>query len=328
MYPCLVADVGGTTARFSVVTGREHDHYLLEQYQQFRTGDFPSFEACLRTYLQQLTGAQPRSACVALAGPVQGDEVHMTNADWGFSQSRMKNLFGFECFVALNDFAALAYAIPHLRPADLVTIIKGEALPDAPKAVVGPGTGLGVAALTRAQRQWLAVPGEGGFMAYAAQTPREMAVATVLQQQGYLYNEALISGPGLVTLFNTLAELDGEPRRADSAREVAAWAWEQQEPLALEAWELFFQGLGSIAGDVTLLYTASGGVYLGGGILPRYVEQLRNSGFGQRFKAKGMQSGFMEGIPVAVIVHPYPALIGAAAWLERSSPRISPNQAS
>lgn len=317
MYPCLVADVGGTTARFSVVSGREQDYYRLDQYREFHTGDYPSFDVCLQAYLESLTGARPRSACVALAGPVLGDEVQMTNAAWGFSQLRIREQFGFEAFAALNDFAALAYAIPHLPATDLVTILEGESRPGAPKAVIGPGTGLGVAALTRVQQQWLAVPGEGGFMAYAAQTPREMAVASVLQQRGYLYNEALISGPGLVTLFNTLAELDRAPRRANSALEVATWAWEEGEPLALEAWEIFFQSLGSIAGDAALLYTAKGGVYLGGGILPRYVNELRNSGFGLRFKAKGLQSRFVEAIPVYLIVHPCPALIGAAAWLER-----------
>lgn len=318
MYPCLVADIGGTTARFSVVSGREQDHYRLDQYQEFRTGDFPSFHACLQVYWRSLTGARPRTASVALAGPVLGDEVQLTNAAWGFSQSRIREQFGFDAFAALNDFAALAYALPHLAAADLEIIIEGEAQPGAPKAVVGPGTGLGVAGLTRVQQQWLAVPGEGGFMAYAAQTPREMAVATLLQQRGYLYNEALISGPGLVTLFNTLAELDGAPRRADNAREVATWAWEEREPLSLEAWEIFFQSLGSVAGDAALLYTAKGGVYLGGGILPRYVTELRTSGFGQRFKSKGLQSQFVAKIPVYLILHPCPALIGAAAWLERS----------
>lgn len=318
MSPCLVADIGGTSARFCVVSGRDHGQYRLDQYQQYHTGDFPSFEACLQAYLQQLDGPRPRRACVALAGPVLEDQVHMTNAEWGFSQAAIKQQFGFDEFIAINDFAALAYSVPHLHAEDLCTIVEGggrTVRPDAPRAVIGPGTGLGVAALLRARQQWLALPGEGGFVAYAAQTPRELAVAGHLQQQGYLCTEALISGPGLVTLFNTLAELDNQPRRADSAREIATWAWQQQDPLALEACELFFEGLGTVAGDVALLYAATGGVYLGGGILPRYVEELRRSGFARRFKAKGLQSPMMADIPVFLIVHPYPALIGAAAFL-------------
>jgi glucokinase len=314
MYPYLVADIGGTTARFNIVTGCDHGQYQLGQHCQFRTADFPSFEACLSAYLAQLEGPRPRAACVALAGLVLDDMVRMTNTDWSFSQAEIKRQFGFERFATLNDFAALAYSIPHLHAADLLTLIDGESHPQATKAIVGPGTGLGVAVLTRVQQQWIALPGEGGHMAYAAQTPREMAVASRLQSQGYVCAEALISGPGVMTLFNTLAELEGSDRRASSAREVATWAWGQQDPMALEAWELFFQGLGSVAGDVALLYAAAGGVYLGGGILPRYVDALRHSSFAQRFRDKGIQTRFMAGVPVHLIVHPYPALIGAAAW--------------
>ncbi|GAB3093451.1 glucokinase [Aestuariicella hydrocarbonica] len=316
MYPCLVADIGGTNARFSLVTGCENGQYQLAQNHDLSSGDFPSFEACLQTYLDKIEGPMPRHACVALAGPVVGDEVIMTNVNWRFSQASVKQQFGFEVFCALNDFAALANSVPHLSDSDLTTIVAGSAQPDAAKAIVGPGTGLGVAALVPGKEEWVVVPGEGGHVAYAAQNAREMAVAALLQGKGYVCAEALISGRGLVNLFNSLAEIDGHPARVEDASEIAALAWEQQDPLALETWELFCQGVGTVASDAAVMFNAKGGVYLGGGILPRNIEAFKTSGFEARFKDKGVQTGFMSDIPVYLILHKHPALIGAAAWLD------------
>lgn len=316
MYPCLVADIGGTNARFSLVTGCDHGQYQLSQNHDLSSGEYPSFEACLQAYLNMIEGPKPRYACVALAGPVVGDEVRLTNVDWCFSQVSVKEQFGFDVFCALNDFAALAYSVTHLAEDDLTTIVDGTATSDAAKAIVGPGTGLGVAGLIRVQNHWVAIPGEGGHVAYAAQCPREMAVAALMQTKGYVCAEALISGRGLVNLFNSLAEIDGSEVRVKEASEIAVLAWEQQVPLALEAWELFCQGIGTVAGDAAVMYNAKGGVYLGGGILPRNIKAFRESGFETRFKEKGVQSGFMHNIPVYLILHKHPALIGAAAWLD------------
>ncbi|MBU3069489.1 glucokinase [Aestuariicella sp. G3-2] len=316
MYPCLVADIGGTNARFSLVTGCDNGQYQLSQNHDLRTGEFPTFESCLQTYLDMIDGPRPVSACIALAGPVVGDEILMTNVSWRFSQSSVRQQFGFEVFCVLNDFAALANSVPHLQEADLTTIVQGVSNPAAAKAIVGPGTGLGVAALVRGKDEWVVVPGEGGHVAYAAQNPREMAVAALMQARGYLCAEALISGRGMVNLFNSLAEIDGHPHRVDEASEIVTLAWEQQDSLALETWEMFCQGVGTVASDAALMYNAKGGVYLGGGILPRNIEAFRQSGFEARFKEKGIQRGFMENIPVYLILHKHPALIGAAAWLD------------
>lgn len=316
MYPCLVADIGGTNARFSLVTGCVNGQYQLSQNQDLRSGEFASFEACLQTYLDTIEGPMPLSACVALAGPVVGDEVVMTNVNWRFSQASVKQQFSFEVFCALNDFAALANSVPYLQPDDLMTIIEGTSKTEGARAIVGPGTGLGVAALVHSKDQWVVVPGEGGHVAYAAQTQREMAVAALMQTRGYLCAEALISGRGMVNLFNGLAEIDGKPVRVEEASEIVSLAWDQQDPLALETWELFCQGIGTVASDAALMYNAKGGVYLGGGILPRNIDAFRQSGFEARFKNKGIQRGFMEDIPVYLILHKHPALIGAAAWLD------------
>ncbi len=318
MYPCLVADIGGTNARFCLVTGCEAGRYQMLHQKDLRSGDYSSFEACLQAYLDSVGIACPEFACVALAGPVVGDVIHMTNVQWTFSQTRVKDQFGFQVFQALNDFTALAYSVTHLQEGDLETVLPGQPESDAPsaKAIIGPGTGLGVSALIPHGSHWLAIPSEGGHVAYAAQTDREMALARLWQQRGYVSSETLLSGRGLVNVFNGLAELDGNSRRVEEASEIAQMAFEQQEPLALEAMNIFCEGLGTAASDVVVMFNAKGGVYLGGGILPRMVDFFRDSGFEQRFKHKGVQSGFLASVPVHLILHKHPALIGAAAWLD------------
>jgi glucokinase len=315
-YPFLVADIGGTNARFSLVTGRDEKGYQFSQSRDLATTQYPSFEACVRVYLDGLEGQQPQRACLAVAGPVADDVVRLTNVNWEFSIEAARQSLGFESMYVLNDFAALACSVPHLSGDDCIEIVSGEALENAPKAIVGPGTGLGVAALVRALDRWIPVPGEGGHVTYAAQTAREHQLAERLQPCGYLCAQHLISGLGLVTLYNTLADLDGLPQRVTAASEVSTRAFELNEALALEAMNIFCDGVGTLVGNSVVTYVAKGGVYLGGGILPRMVEFFRQSGFERRMKERGALTGFMQSVPVYLIVHKYPALIGAAAWLE------------
>ncbi len=316
LFPFLVADIGGTNARFSIVTGRSEEGYQLSQGRDLATAEYATFEACVQAYLDGIEGEQPKRACLAVAGPVAGDEIRFTNVNWVFSIEVARQSLGFESMYMLNDFAALACSVPHLGVADTIEILPGEALANAPKAIVGPGTGLGVAALVRAVDRWIPVPGEGGHVAYAAQTPREHQLAERLQTKGYLCAQHLISGLGLVTLYNTLAELDDFPDRVTDGSEVSVRAFELNEPLAIEAMNIFCDGVGTLVGNSVVTYVAKGGVYLGGGILPRMVDFFRQSGFERRMKERGALAGFLDTVPVHLIVHKYPALIGAAAWLE------------
>ncbi|NIB41547.1 glucokinase [Pseudomaricurvus alkylphenolicus] len=315
MFPWLVADIGGTNARFSLVTDSTDGRYQLTQTRDLRTGDYPTFEQCVTAYLDHIEGDRPTRACIAVAGPVTGDEVKLTNVGWVFSCEGVKQQLGFEWFEVLNDFAALACSVTHLGDEDLVTIVDGQAQ-TATKAIVGPGTGLGVAALMPYRNHWLPVPGEGGHVAYPPQTDREVAVMQVLREQGYVCAEKLLSGIGLVNTFNALAQVDGREERTEEPAEVTRRALEDGQPLALEALELFCCGLGTVAGDAVVNYAAKGGLYLGGGILPRMVEFLKSSGFAKRLRHKGVMSGLFDNLPVYLIVHSHPALIGAAAWLD------------
>lgn len=316
LFPFLVADIGGTNARFSIVTGRSNKGYQLSQSRDLATTGYDTFEACVGAYLETVEGDKPKRGCLAVAGPVSGDEIRFTNVNWVFSVEAARKALGFDAMYMLNDFAALACSVPHLSDEDTVEILPGEPLANEPMAIVGPGTGLGVAALVRAQDRWIPVPGEGGHVAYSAQTPREHQVAELLQPEGYLCAQHLISGLGLVTLYNTLAQLDGLPNRVKDGGEVSERAFDQQEPLALEAMNIFCDGVGTLVGNSVVTYVAKGGVYLGGGILPRMIDFFRQSGFEQRMKERGALNGFMASVPVHLIVHKHPALIGAAAWLE------------
>ncbi len=314
-FPWLVADVGGTNARFSLVLGCSAQGFEFAHTQTLPTVDFACFEDCLTAYLSAWSGARPTQACIAVAGPVTGDHVCFTNLSWSFSRTKLSQLFSLERFEVLNDFAALAYSVPNLGDSDVEVVLPGTPQPLATKAIIGPGTGLGVAGLVHTGERWWPVPGEGGHVSYPAQTPREMAVAQRLQQQGYLCAEKLISGTGLVNFYNTLAELDGLSDRVSSGAEVSEKAFQSNEPLALETMNLFCDGVGTLASDAAVMYAAKGGIYLGGGILPRMLPFFKASGFEQRLKDKGVQSAFMNDIPVYLITHPYPALIGAAGWL-------------
>ncbi len=321
LFPFLVSDIGGTNARFSIVTGRDAQGYQMSQTRDLVTGDYETFELCVGAYLETVEGQVPKRACIAVAGPVAGDEIRFTNVNWVFSVEASRKSLGFDSLLMLNDFAALACSVPHLGEGDTLEILAGEAHANAPKAIVGPGTGLGVAALVHSADRWIPVPGEGGHVAYAAQTPREHQLAERLQSNGYLCAQHLISGLGLVTLYNTLAEIDGCSDRVTDGGEVSVRAFENDEALALEAMNIFCDGIGTLVGNSVVTYVAKGGVYLGGGILPRMIDFFRQSGFERRMKERGALTGFMDSVPVHLIVHKHPALIGAAAWLEDSSAR-------
>ncbi len=324
MFPWIVADIGGTNARFSLVTDRnpETGEYALSQQREFSTADFDTFAACFDAYLSSMGGPLPQYACIAVAGPVSSDQVQLTNVDWVFSIAETCERFALKRLEVINDFAALACSVTHLGPDDCLQIYAGEPGTLATKAIVGPGTGLGVAALVHNGGNWSPLPSEGGHRAYSPQTDREINVYKELQKKfGYVSAENLLSGAGMVNIYRALATL--EQRQCDDIQpsQITEAALNDRGDLAdvdlaRETLDIFCGVLGSVCGDVALTYGAKGGVYLGGGILPRMKEYLLNSDFVARFKAKGVISSYLEDISVVLIVHKNPALIGAAAWLE------------
>ena len=318
MYPYLVADIGGTNARFAVVTGKHGGRYQLQHITKLNGSEYSSFSEALAAYLQGLGMACPKNACVAIAGPIEGGKVAMTNLPWTFTREGLAKEFNLDNIELLNDFAALAVATSELEAEHTQAIKSGTAEPKGNKGILGPGTGLGVAGLTHTGEAWQPIPSEGGHVNLAPATPLECElIAAGIKLHGHVSAETFISGPGLVNLYTALAEVRGEPAVHQQPQDISAAALGDKDSLSRESLTLFCSFLGGLSGNLALTYGAKGGVYLAGGILPRFVDFLCNSEFVSRFASKGVMSHYLSDVPVYLIHYEYCAFLGAAAWLDQ-----------
>jgi glucokinase len=314
----LLADVGGTNARFAWQDGPGAP---IGEVVVLPCAAHASLADAVTAYLEQTGHAAPKDCAIAIANPVVGDQVKMTNHHWAFSIAALRAHFGFEQLRVLNDFTALALALPLLAPDELRQVGGGAAVPDAAIGLIGPGTGLGVSGLLPNGRGgWVPLQGEGGHVTLAGCTPRE---TTVLQWIGALHGHAsaerAVSGQGLVDVHRALCAIDGaaQPSAAFDAAAITTAALSAGDARALEAVELLCAFLGTAAGNLALTLGARGGVYIGGGIVPRLGAAFERSPFRARFDAKGRFSAFVAAIPVYVIeASQSPALRGAASALE------------
>jgi glucokinase len=315
----LVADVGGTNARFGWQDQAGSD---IRDVVTLRCADHPSLADAIGDYLAQLGRGTPRECAVAIATPITGDRVAMTNHPWTFSISELRARCGFDRLLVLNDFTALALALPTLDAAELRQV--GGATPVAGSAIalIGPGTGLGVSGLVPDDRGGLwPLQGEGGHVTLAGRTVRETAVLQWLESRyGHASAERAVCGQGLVDLHAALRALDGEPPAAVSAADVVHGALEGGDAACLEAVNLFCAFLGTAAGNLALTLGARGGVYIGGGIVPRLGAAFERSSFRARFESKGRFAAYLAAMPVFVILSPQsPALRGAARALDQGT---------
>jgi glucokinase len=304
----LLADIGGTNARFALLQqGRIGAPAILP------VADFATAEDAIAAALALLQPAAPVDrAVLAVAGPVLEEPVRLTNAPWELRSAAIAARFGMGRVRLVNDFLALAHALPHLAGADLVPIGGGHAVADAPMIVVGPGTGLGAAGLVPAPAGPVAVPTEGGHIGLAPETPREEAVVAALRARcGRAGAEEALSGRGLVNLHAICADLQGlgVPERDAAAIVDAAGDC----PVAAEAVGLFLDFLAGFAGDMALAWGARGGVFIAGGVPPRLLHLLDKQRFRTKFEAKPPMRHWMADVPLAVVVHPAPAFAGLAA---------------
>ena len=307
----LVADIGGTNTRCAIA----QPGGVIQSVESFRNRDFPGLDRLLASYLGALPpGGRPDEAVIAIAAPIQGDEIRMVNINWTFSITALARTLSLRRITPLNDFAAQAYALPILDAGDLTQVGGGAVVDGAPKVVVGPGTGLGTAGLVRIGKRWHAITGEGGHVTMAPSDEREARIVALGRERfGHCSAERLVSGAGLAFVYGALHS--GTALAPDEVgTRIAAG-----EAEALEALDVFFQLLGTVAGNLALTFAAFGGVYIGGGITPRYVEQFRSSGFRQRFEDKGRYRAFLAGIPTLVITARQPALRGLAAFAEANA---------
>ena len=320
--PWLVGDVGSTNARFGLAIV-DDGAVRLREAARLPCADHQGLVEAVEAYLARLGGPRPRVAAIAVAAPPTGDRIALTNLNWSFSISEARRALGLERLEILNDFTALSLSLPWLPAEDLVQLGGGEAVPDAPLAVIGPGTGLGASGLIKADDRWIALSGEGGHASFSPVTEREIDIARVLRRRyGHVSWERLLSGPGLVNLYEALAELAGGTAKPLAPSEVTARGMDRSDPLCVEALDVFCGALGTAAGNLALALGARGGVYIGGGIVPKLGEFFYKSAFRRRFEEKGRFADYLAAIPTRVIVSDYPALIGAAIALR--APSISP----
>lgn len=318
MFPYIVADIGGTNARFGLVTGEQAGQPKIEKVEVLDGDNYSTLQDAMRAYVENLGIAMPKAACVAIAGPIDGDKARMTNLNWNFSQKAVKEEFGFERFAAINDFAALSIATSKLSSADLTLVRNGKMDLQGNKAILGPGTGLGVAGLAYTSHGWLPIPSEGGHANIAPATELECEVIkAAIGQHGHVSAEIFISGPGLVRLYNALAVVRDQNAEELEPKDVTARALDNSDALCKETLELFCSFIGTLSGNLALTYGARGGVYLAGGILPRLVDFLKASAFIDRFESKGVMSHYLADIPVNIMSHEQPGLLGSAVWISQ-----------
>jgi glucokinase len=321
--PRLVADIGGSNARFGwmAATGDAVMHV-----RKLPVGEFATPTLAVQTYLRELEremGAAylaPRRAAFAVATAVGGDRVDLTNSRWSFSRAAVKSELDLDEFVVLNDFEALAFSLPALKPSQLRA--HRGVMPSATGtlAVIGPGTGLGVAGLVQTSHGWTVVPGEGGHASLSAADDFESElVKRVRREFPHVSAERFLSGIGLPTLFRAVTDVSGKKAAPFTAEEIVDHGIARTDALCEQTIDVFCALLGSFAGNVALTLGARGGVYIGGGIVPRFGDRFFESRFRERFEAKGRFQPYLAAIPTALITDTLAALSGAAVAIERQS---------
>jgi len=323
--PWLVGDIGGTNARFALLPAPSAEFAGLRQY---RTAEFPTLAAALEHFLQQSGAPRPRRAALAVAAPVTGDQIRITNNPWTFSICQLAAELQLDLQM-LNDFAAVSLALPLLQPADLVEIGSAAAAPPAGRrqtyAVLGPGTGLGVGGLIVEDGRSTVIESEGGHLAFAPADAFEVEILRLLtQRHGRVSVERLVSGMGLVALHEAICRIEGRPVDTLSPEQVSTLATAEPEGPAARAVLLMAELLGAFAGDIAMAFGAWQGVFLHGGVAQKLLPWLQRGGFRRRFEAKGRHAAVMQAVPTRLILHPQAGLLGAAAALCRERPSGAP----
>ncbi len=316
--PLLVGDVGGTHARFALYEGGVDGNGELHLHRTLSAGAHPTFDQAIRTYLDSVAidSASLIGGGFAVAAPLDGGVVRFTNSPWSFVGSELQSALRLSRLTVINDFEALALRVPSLSSGERLTLRTGKSEARAAKLVLGPGTGLGVAGIVSLPSeggQWQAVPGEGGHISFAPSDDFEFELLQFLQRRyGRVSVERVLCGDGLAAIHQFLLSRAGvSDLRAITAAAVTTQAL-AGERLARESVLRFLAALGSFAGDCALMYAARGGVYIGGGIVPRFVSLLEESDLLERFNDKGRMSPWVSQIPLHLLTDERSALRGVA----------------
>lgn len=313
--PRLLADIGGTNARFALEIAPGD----LVEIRDYACDDYPGVLEVIRAYLDEADHAEPvLHAAIAIANPIEGDEIRMTNRDWHFSIEATRRVLGFETLLVVNDFTALAMALPYLSDTQKRQVGGGEPQPNGVIGLLGPGTGVGVSGLIPAGDRWIALGSEGGHTTFAPADEREIDVLRYAWQHfPHVSFERLVAGPGMALVYQALARREGREGREVAPLETPAIVKLALggDALARETVDCFCAMLGTLAGNVAVTLGAVGGVYLGGGVIPKLGKLFEDSPFRRRFEAKGRFEGYLKKIPTYVITADHPAFLGTSAIL-------------
>lgn len=311
-FPILIGDIGGTNARFALLI----DAFAApKEFPVIQTAQFANIDDALQQCILDKTSIQPRSAILALAGPIQGDEVPLTNCDWIVRPRDMIANLGFEEVLLVNDFEAQALAVASLPDDAREQIGSGVENFAASRAVLGPGTGLGVAGLVHAQHKWIPVPGEGGHVDMGPRTERDYQIWPFLEPiEGRISAEQLLCGRGIINIYRAVSAAEERDASFNTPAEVTSAALAASDEVAVETVSLFCSYLGRVAGDMAMIFMAKGGVYLAGGISQKILPALRRPEFRAAFEDKAPHSELLRSIPTFVVTHPMAALAGLAAY--------------
>lgn len=308
----LIGDIGGTNARFALAN---QTHPGFHDVIELKCEDYATSSDAIRHYLAAAGISAPDAICLAAAGPLVDHSIKVTNNHWNLSTASLASEFDLDAVRLVNDFEAIAYSIPFIGPEDRMAVgtPPGTDLEnrDFNVAILGPGTGLGVAGLAARDGHLFAVTGEGGHVGFAPETPRQSEILSVLRGRFERVSaERLVAGSGIENIYSALLELEGQVSESLLAADI--FATTEKSEIAAEAVSLFFQIMGQVAGDLALTLGAFDGVYIAGGIAKRYPHILCDGNFRSAFKAKGRHRHIVERIPTYLITHPQPGLLGAS----------------
>lgn len=314
MSVCFVADVGGTNIRLAQI-----DNGKLTHIKKYLCSDYATIESVIQTYFAAFPESQFSAGCLGVACPVNSDFISMTNNHWQFSITQLQTALKLDWLGVINDFTAVAHAVTVLNQQQKAQIGRGEAVATDNIAVFGPGTGLGVKHLTLTAEGWLALDGEGGHVDFAPVDEQDIAIWRFLTKKyGHASAEEVMSGRGLVQIYQALAEYKDVAAVFDDPADITDRALDGSCELSHATLTQFCRIMGSFAGNLALNMGTRGGVYIGGGIAPRFLNFLKDSDFRMRFEAKGRFRDYVASIPTFIITEPDHGLIGAMAYLDQN----------
>ncbi|OSI13390.1 glucokinase [Neisseria canis] len=314
LWPRLVADIGGTNARFALETAPQK----IEKVEVLPCNDYDTVVDAIKEYLSRVDNPTVKHAAIAIANPIVGDWVQMTNHHWAFSIETTRQALHLETLLFLNDFTAQALAITKMDSEKLVQIGGSSPIPNAPKAVLGPGTGLGVSGLIpNGNNTYTALAGEGGHVSFAPFDDAEMLIWQYAKKKfGHVSAERFLSGAGLMLIYESLSAREGLKPQKLTPSGISERALSGTSPLCRLTLDIFCAMLGTVSSNLALTLGARGGVYLCGGIIPRFIDYFKNSPFRNRFESKGRFDAYLAAIPVYIVLADYPGISGAAVALE------------